>query len=302
MIPELLFAKLSPVICYAPGLFRSFGKTARTEDTIELRYTFNSDVTYVFTGPQLGVNDLLALQGLVALGTMPGSHRRLSPAISSRSSKIEWNALKALYPDTKRKKDELVFVKETYTTLAKVLSYKDCTAGKTHKLLYSCLRRMASVRVTLHSSGKKETQPLLQIVGDDAYQSEFSVIFGPLLTTAIFATKGEQYLRLNMDEVRGLSYEPARLLHLRLHWMNQGASKSIKLATLSEYIWPEPTSTASLTRLRRLNLKTKALAELKKIGWQIALESTESVEVTRPMSSISLPDSQTDQTATEALG
>ena len=59
----------------------------------------------------------------------------------------------------------------------------------------------------------------------------------PLIARAVMG--GAQHVRIDMDEVRALQTDPARLIHQRLcGWIDPGKSGRVELDTLCGYAWP----------------------------------------------------------------
>jgi hypothetical protein len=110
------------------------------------------------------------------------------------------------------------------------------------------------------------------------------VELSPALALAVLGSPGE-YLRVDMDEVRRLRSDPARLLHHRLHWVNAGETRSVRIDTLVGYVYPEPAEGATL-RKRRKRVR-EALDELQNfLGWAITFPRADLVMVGRPQANL----------------
>ena len=114
---------------------------------------------------------------------------------------------------------------------------------------------------------------------EDTETGEVVVGLNPQLTSAVLAQNG--YLRLDFEEVRKLKGDPARLIHSRLHWINQGARRVLLLSTLCEYVYGDKPVSPSGEANRKAAVR-EGLAELEGLGWSIRKMGTEHYEIARP--------------------
>jgi hypothetical protein len=148
------------------------------------------------------------------------------------------------------------------------------------KPIQDSIERLCKVSVILQQSGKQFGFQLLSSYASEGSKGNFCVALNPLLTKALV---GSQYIYLDMNEVRALHSDPARLMHKRLcGWINSGNSGKVSLETLCGYAWPESGKTDAM-RKRRQIAKT-ALAEIKSLGWSVHEYSGNKFEITRPRS------------------
>jgi hypothetical protein len=92
---------------------------------------------------------------------------------------------------------------------------------------------------------------------------------------------GGQHIRIDMDEVRALRSENARLIHQRLcAWINPGQTERVSLDTLCGYLHQNPVTGATL-RKRHERLR-HALDELQSLGWLVTEYRKGMFEVQRP--------------------
>lgn len=231
---SLTYARMAQPFVHAP-LFRSFakGEQARYKLDVTYQYTMRdgSRSTYRFWGPEpLGATDLLVLQGLVAVATgrlsMPGG-------------------VKQMLRDGRSQRAHLVLTEDAYTErtvaarfvlygFALALGYSS-PSGSTLERLRRSIERMSAVTVLAASPKFRGSFHLLSGYAEDSATGEVVVGLNPHLTGSVLERTG--YLRVNFDEVQKLKADAARLIHSRLHWINQGDSRVVGVSTLSEYVY-----------------------------------------------------------------
>nr|WP_315848378.1 replication protein C, IncQ-type [uncultured Rhodoferax sp.] len=273
--------KLDPAHVSAPGLFRSLNRKARERAHSKLYVVYSPQAEVdgqllEFHGPEpLGTDDLRVLQGLLALATL--------------NSKELTNArLEYMEGGTAPVMPEHVVVKCSFSQLARTIGYASPSSGATHLTIRECIERMAKVSIFFrasHHGRSVRLDPLIDHYESDLKSNGVNVGLNKLMTAAIFAgRKGEKYLKMRMDEVRLLKSDHARLIHHRLHYLNEGASIRIGFERLAEYVWPE--SGSPKVDSKRLGLVKKALNELLTLGWSWQLEGEASVRIFRPRNSL----------------
>lgn len=276
---ELLFAKHDAAHCLAPGLFRSLAPGEREREKLKVRYAFNADTHIEFGCEEpLGVDDLRVLQGLMALASAESDLRTMlppSPQTAEDKSLRRQMDLKDHATD-----EDGLKVRSSYHRLANEIGYASPNGGSTYNLLRLSIERLWKVSIIVEHLGKRYGFRLLSHYESDAKEKSLCIALNPRLTMAILSQDGEQFFHLNMNEVRGLHSDPARLIHQRLHWLNQGTSRVLKIDTLCEYVWPTPCTPNSM-KYRRKQVR-KALEEFPQIGWAVLYEGVSLVRIRRP--------------------
>jgi len=108
---------------------------------------------------------------------------------------------------------------------------------------------------------------------------EVVVGLNPIITRAVL--RKNDFLRVDMSEVRALKSDAARLIHSRLHWINHGAQRVVRLETLCGYLYGDYMVSRSALANRKATVR-KALRELQKIGWVVTEIRDETFLVERP--------------------
>jgi len=256
------FAKHDPVICAAPGLFRSLKKGEREKAKLDVTYTFGDGEQARFVGFEpLGADDMLFLQGLVALGGTGGVLLHPEPA-SSKGQQLRL----FLKPEFDAAEKNGLVVRENINTLLKTIGL---TGGKkNYENLKASLTRLAAITIIRTSGSKHGSFHLLSFMLDE-FDGRLLVALNPEITEAII---GKRYTRIEIAESSKLN-SCARLIHQRLcAWINQGESKAIYIDTLCDYVWPDTNPTPSAMKTRRSTVRSEALPQLQEIGWSVSIE------------------------------
>ena len=280
--PELLFANHDPAHCLAPGLFRSLPTGQRASQRLNLTYQFNEDTEITFLGPfALGVVDLRVLQGLLALASISGGTRELITTKPTGEREVELR--KQLNLEHAAVDKDVISVKAYFRELANAIGYADTDGGSTYRIIRESVERLWTVSIIVRHKKKREGHRLLSSYASDEDSGMFSVAINPRLTVAILAPRREKsYFRINMTEVRGLTTDPARLLHQRLHWLpTDGEGREIMIDTLCEYVWPSEASPNLMKSRRRTVIQ--ALDELAQVGWRVERVTPKKVKIWRPV-------------------
>ena len=280
MAPELTYANHDPALCLAPGLFQSLPKRKGVCLTLRLTYAYNPDTKMEFTGPALGVGDMRVLQCLLAIASVSKDNREILTNSATGAREIELRTQLKLTGEAKEK--TIVAVQAKINVLRNEMGYSDLDSGGAYRATRESVERMCAVAITVqHTDGKSEGYRLLSKCAS-AETGVLHVGFNPRLSAAILAPhKKKSYSRINMQEVRGLATDSARLLHQRLHWLpTDGEGRVIKLETLCNYAWPADVNENAMRF--RLDTLEKALGELAGIGWHFVKESQEAVRIWRP--------------------
>lgn len=248
--------------CLAPGLFRSIKKGDRQKHKLHVIYQFGRKELIEFKGPEpLGAEDLVVLQGLVAMSGI--DRMMLSPkhegkiAIALREKlKLEWDALN----------DSTFAVGSSFRKLAKEIGY-DPDSGGDLKTIFKSIERLWTVSIIVQIGNIRRGYQMLSFYSSNTKNGKLLVALNPRVAEAIFGSR--PHTRINMDEVRKLKSDPARILHQRLSAIiSPGIVKKILPETLISYIWPDKVD-GSTFRRRRQTLK-KALLEIAATGsWEV---------------------------------
>ncbi|WP_353621940.1 replication protein C, IncQ-type [Variovorax saccharolyticus] len=268
-------AKFDKTAILILGLFRSLDPHSEPPtDRVEFSRTFDEgDVEVTLSCRSLlGASDVRVLQGLVAIAT--DRYRSL--------------AADRLYGRTNDVSGETrVRVKCSLRRLAMVAGLGSPGAGPTNRTIRQSLGRLCDVTVTWRSeggtSGYTKTEPFIRNGGSAVGHGSVNVTFHSRLEAAILASrKGEHYLKVRMDEARGLG-DCARLLHHRLAHMNEGERTGHGRDKLEAYLWGEsPSRSADRNRVRKL---VGAIKELEGAGWAFEKDEASSIiYITRPRS------------------
>jgi hypothetical protein len=262
------FARLAPLVAFAPGLFRSQAKDGQTA-CVQLEYQAGA-FTYWLVGPELGVTELRVLQALVALGTRQQGRVSNRPATVGDSplDKVRWLLSQAAQVVT------------SYNEVARAAGYT-VNSGAVTRRVREALERMYSVQVSVAVTGHLmsfEAGPLFTELSPCGHGLVVGVC--PLLAGALLGVPGS-YLRVDMQEARRLKTDAARLLHQRLHWIDAGDDREIGLDNLVGYVWPGP-ACCTTVRKRRKRVR-QALGELdNQLCWRVKEPRPGIVSVHRP--------------------
>lgn len=259
---DLTHARHDPAHCLTPGLFRSLKKGERKRLKLDVVYDYGNGRRIEFSGPEpLGVDDLRILQGLVAMAGPKGLVLGPEPN-DPRAQQLQIKLF--MEPKWESVEDDALVIKGSYGGLAREIGY----AGPSDtKSIRDCIERLWKVSVIVQDGSKRRGFRLLADYASDEQDGRLFVALNPLIARAVMG--GGQYVRINLDEVRALQTDPARLIHQRLcGWIDPAKTRAVALDTLCEYVWPEPTENVNTLKTRRSTVR-KAVAELAAIGWTV---------------------------------
>lgn len=280
MMFNLTHVRHDPAHCLAPGLFRSLKPGERKKLKLDVTYEFGKD-SIRFWGPEpLGADDMRILQGLVAMASISGENGRgilLHPEPCTEAGQQLRLLLETQFDAMA---SDAMVVKGSYRQLAKEVGYANIDGGSAFKAIRTCIERLWAVSVIVERNGKRQGFRILAEYASDDSDGRLFVALNPRLADAIMGNA--QHLRIDMDEVRQLSTDPARLMHQRLHWINTGATQRVTLDTLCSYVWPDECNPEAMKKRRQA--ARKALVELAKIGWNSDEYATGKFNITRPRS------------------
>lgn len=262
-------AKHDPAHCLCPGLFTSCSKGKRPK--LDIEYQHGDDIIKFWGPDQLGVDDLLVLQGLISLaGRDETGLIRLGPEPVTPAGQIIRAKLEATGEAAKQ---NAIVVKCAYRTFFDEVGLVG--GGNQIKLLKACLMRLYAVSIFFIQRKNTSHRLLSEYESDDA---GLYIALNPMIATAI---GGGRYISINMQEVRSIKTDPTRLLHQRLcGYVRPGESIYITLNTLVAYVYPVASANTTTTKKRRAAIRA-ALRELAGLGWPI-VENFDKFKIGRP--------------------
>jgi hypothetical protein len=276
---NLTHARHDPAHCLAPGLFQSLKKGDRKKHKLDVTYTFGED-RIEFSGPEpLGADDMLILQGLVAMSALGGDSGR--GLILTPDTKTEEGEQLRLLLDLRwdSAEQDAMVVKGSFRQLAKELGYSADTGGA-FKTIRESIERMWKVSIIVQRNGKRQGFRILSEYASDPSSGKLFVALNPRLAGAVVGDR--PFTRINLAEVRALKTDAARLMHQRLcGWIDQGKSGKIGIDTLIRYIWPTACLPGAM-RARSLRARN-GLDELKSVGWLIDEYAKNKFDIARPI-------------------
>ena len=290
-LPE--FAALDPDCALAPGLFRSLPKgEAARKHRLEVVYDSRRDgVKVTFLSPDLlGADDLRVLQGVMALVTKEAADEGVLQI--NRPRDVEGVQL-VLGFEAKDDLENQVAMRlhGSYRDLARAVGL-DPLAGGTVKQIQRSLKRLCMVGVLLDGPGVRGAVHLMaglwkKRVAGGGGSGDLRLALNPRLADIALAglgEVGEKYIRIDLQEVRALRTNAARLIHQRLcAFINPGMAGRVRLDTLCGYVWPERTDNPRAVRQRRATAR-RGLRELQRFGrpWTVAEYGPGRFEIGRP--------------------
>lgn len=181
-----------------------------------------------------------------------------------------------LEPKWEAVQQDAMVVKGSYRALAREIGYAD--ADNTRPVR-ECIERLWKVSIIAQNGRKRQGFRLLSEYASDEQDGKLYVALNPLIARAVMG--GAQHVRIDMDEVRALQTDPARLMHQRLcGWIDPGKSGRVELDTLCGYAWPEQARPEAMKKRRQT--ARKALPELAALGWAVSEYAKNKFEIGRP--------------------
>lgn len=269
---KLTHARHDPMHCLAPGLFRSLKRGERKKSKLDITYHYGLDTHVRFVGFEpLGADDMRLLQGLVALAGPEGVLLSPNPSASiPRQLRLE------LAPKSDALHSDGLVVHHQLTRLLREVGWHH--SGANLRTVKASLVRMSNVTVIIERRSRQASFHLMSHVFDENDGSLF-VCLNPQLAEAVLGHR--PHSRIYLDEVRGLSTDPARLMHQRLcGWIDPGKHGRVELDTLCGYIWPESGTSAAMRKRRQF--ARQAIEQLRSIGWMCEEYSNRKWLIRRP--------------------
>ncbi|WP_039884709.1 replication protein C, IncQ-type [Acidocella sp. MX-AZ02] len=277
---ELTHARHDPGHCLAPGLFRSLKRGERKRGKLDVVYDYGDGKRIEFSGPEpLGADDLRILQGLVAMAGPSGL------VLSPEPRTDDGQQLRLLLePKWEAVQQNAMVVKGSYRALSREIGYANIDDTKPVR---DCIERLWKVSIIVQHGKKRQGFHLLSQYASDEQDGKLYVALNPLIAQAVMG--GRQHVRINMNEVRALQTDPARLIHQRLcGWIDPGKARRVELDTLCSYVWPDDASAEAMKKRRQT--ARRALAELVAVGWKVDEYAKGKWEIRRPPPTVTLPD------------
>ena len=232
-------------------------------------------------GKCLGVPELRVLQSVLALVPISGPYgckMKLDDECGGPAAKEH---LRTLAADDLELGGPSLVVRTTVYELAKECGYAaSCFDGGARiKAIQRSLERLWSVTVIIRrKSGEVEGSRLLSRFQADG-KGKLTVAINPLLAAGILGKR--RFTRLDMNEIRALRSDPARLIHQRLcGFIDPGKSHKVAMDKLVGYVWPAQALNIKAIQKRKRAVR-KALAELEALGWTVVEYAQEKFNVTR---------------------
>ena len=277
-------ARFDRATVLAQNLFVSLDRQKRqvpgeAEEGAGLRATFvyqQLKRSVSFNGPhRLGVSDLRVLQGLLAMATAAGVGRREPNSAVTKIVEGSWQ--------------ELVRACGVKSKASVATGKRGPSSGGRSGYVQESVGRLSGIEVTC-SDRPGEVEQLVNVDLTCDTKHGFRIGLSTELLEALGAGKnGKQYLKVNMDEVRQLQLDAARLLHFRLSNVNEGTSREYTQEEMESMIWgTDVARTESIQKYRRRLFK-QSIAALRALdGWGIesvqSSKGTWAWKVSRPKS------------------
>lgn len=284
-LPE--YAAHDPDCVLAPGLFRSLplGKDAR-KHRLEVNYVAGKRRVQFLSPDLLGVDDMRALQGLMAIsmGWEKEDWLKIDEpnGLYGEQLALQLEAKDAMYNQIALR------VKGSFASVARALGL-DPTSTRVIARLRASFRRLAALTVYVEDEHWEGSCALMShIAWNKTHGGPGSLVcaLNPRLADMVLYGRsgGGKYVRIDMREVRVLRSSAARLIHQRLcGWIDAGKTGKVKLDTLCGYVWPERVKTTRGMEKRRRTVR-RALTELRNLPrpWTATEHVRGKFEITRP--------------------
>lgn len=264
---DLTHARHDRAHVLAPGLFRSLAPGDRKKLKLDVVYDFGDGDRLEFGGKEpLGVLEMRVLQGLVAMAGPDGLVLEDQDEVSAAGGQL---MLDLFEPDpvvqaAKLKPPSLV-IRDSLRRLAREIGMSE--DGRSLKQIRQAIERMFMVTIFVQTGKRRLGMRMLAAYASDEGTGDLYVALNPRIASAIMGSV--PYARIDLDEVRQLESDPARLIHQRLcGWVDPGKSGEIGADKLAEYVWPDAVTGDSANRMRKGRIR-KAVREIAGLGWQV---------------------------------
>lgn len=263
---EEVIIKHDRIHCLVPNLFRSQPKGVRRQP-IAVDYDYNENTKVMIRGYEsLGADDLLYLQGMLALCAAHKGKPIRQPKSRVKQADHLWVSL-----DPKEGAVNQEFMSITFK-IGTLLSLVGLSIGKMNRdSLKRSLMRMSNITIFMEQKDKKSMWSS-HILGFSRQGKELTVALNLAITQSVL---GGIYTTIPIKEIREIRHAPARLLHQRLCGIiDPGSTHCFSTDKLVEYVYGD-TETTKLTYQGRCDRKTavkKGMKEIENIGWEIEEE------------------------------
>jgi len=273
MDTELTHARFHPSYCTAPGLFRSLHKGQRKMEKLDVTYCWGSYKMHFVGKERLGADDMRLLQVIVALAGPIGV--TLSP---DPTKAIPLALRHNLAVDDGRPLDAIMLS----CSASKLLAETGMTdGGGNTNILKASLTRMNSVTVIVTYDGAIASYKMLSHIFEGG-SKQLHIALNPMLADAV--DNKPPFTRIELNEVRKLKSDAARLIHQRLcGFVNQGQTQKVGLDRLCSYAWGERANPA--TERKRRQRIPDAARSLSDCGWIVSEDGRNQFLISRPSGS-----------------
>lgn len=261
--PHLDHARMHPVQCQAPGLFRPLKRGQRKTHKLDIRLQYAAK-EYRFWGPEpLGADDLRVLLANVAI-CGPTSGRALLPVAPPTDTG------KALQADLfgESAKTDTIACRTTIYAIAREAGWNTKSTRKRKQIIESFVRLGA---VSVYTSDARYLAGPIRLAAFLVDKQDGRIWFAlhPMGALVLFGGDGIATALVSLVEARTLKADAALILYLFLaSWIGPGHSQIIGIDALCSHIWPDRTS-GDTQRQHRTRAR-KALAEIAKLpAWHI---------------------------------
>lgn len=274
MDSELTHARLHPSYCTAPGLFRSLHKGQRKMEKLDVTYCWGSYKIHFVGKERLGADDMRLLQVIVALA---------GPIGETLSPKPTMDIPIALRRNLEVEAGEVMDALMLFCSASKLLAETGMTdGGGNFYILKASLDRMSSVTVIVTRDGAIVSYKMLSHKFERGTK-QLHIALNPMLADAVLDKSS--YTRIELDEVRKLKSDAARLIHQRLcGFVNQGQTKKVGFDRLCSYAWGDEPASPATERKRRQRIPS-AMRSLSDCGWIVSKDGRKQFLISRPSGS-----------------
>lgn len=252
---SLTHAAQDPATCLARGLFRSLNKKEKRK-RLDVTSQYGQQQFRFLGAYELGVDDMRALQVLVALAGIQKQSLPVQPKTP------EGVALRAWLGPSEAPDHDWVRVETSYDQMHSHMRMALCK--KNREDLHTRLLRLENVTIWVVGPGKvgqRDEQSFHMIRVQFLKDGAIMALLNPYMARA--ALGRDRYARIDLIEAGKLKTDPARLLHQRLSAViDPGNCTTFSIATLCEYIWPEPARTESSEKGRKKTVRHILRSEL----------------------------------------
>lgn len=260
-------------LCLVPGLFRSLPRGARKRQKLDVVAAVGEGVTIRCIGFEpLAADDMRLLQGLIALAGPEGLLLRAEPTSAwARQLRSDLHLI------SETAEGDALVVSTGVGRLLREIGLSG--GGENFKAIRTSLIRLSSVTMIISRSSEQASVSLISHHLDEA-TGRVHVALNPRIASAILGQS--QHSRIDMNEIRLIKSDPARLIHQRLcGWIDPSACRRVTVETLCSYVWPAPTKIAA-TEKKRFRTVRRAIAELEMLGWKCKEYVRGKFEISRP--------------------